>query len=158
MTTANITIAIQCKGIKIIPIFFSEWQKIFLVCRRRSVISLCAVRCKRLKIAGLGQSSSGLQRAPRALHTSGNSPQEHLLAAAQGRPGSRRLPGAQGTAARAASSADLPGGLLQPQQQGLPAPQRASGNQRSGSPRPQPPGPPTPTNMRVSTSRGETSA
>ena len=45
MTTANTTVAVQCEWIKIIPIFLSD--------RRILVISLCAMRWKRLKTAGV---------------------------------------------------------------------------------------------------------
>ena len=41
MTTAKTTIAVQCEWIKIIPIFLSDWQKIyFLVWHKILVISL----------------------------------------------------------------------------------------------------------------------
>ena len=54
MTTANTTIAIWCEWIKIIPIFWSDQQKMyFLVGHRFLVINLCPMRRKRLKITAL---------------------------------------------------------------------------------------------------------
>ena len=54
MTTANTTVVILCEWMKIILIFLSDQQKIyFLVHCRILVISLCAMRWKRLKIAAV---------------------------------------------------------------------------------------------------------